>query len=307
MVYTVTQPHMEYYTVNTAPIGYSQECPHKPWPVWYANHGSKCSPHSSDSEFYRQCSSVVFPAIDCGPYPPILTGVASKSPTTYGSTVTFTCPPGYWFSRNVFTQSSRCNSNGAWTPSQMQPCTREQYSMFTAHACSSKVPLRVGCSSTHNEWTDTSLRYRHWRMCFERLLQAFARWQPGNSFDIVAQPILEGCRSLDSSPCLTSPITMHVMSCHILPIETRSSFPTVFHSFFYYFVRSFVSVFAFLWVCALTSYQFHLMIHPFQLPIVSRSSSKSPAQPWINFQPERWQSTSRVQLECSWIALRATG
>ena len=42
-----------------------------------------------------------------------------------------------------------------------------------------------------NEWTDTSLRYRHWRMCFERLLQAFARWQPGNLFDIAAQPILE--------------------------------------------------------------------------------------------------------------------
>ena len=40
-------------------------------------------------------------------------------------------------------------------------------------------------------WTDTSLRYRHWRMCFERLLQAFARWQPGNLFDIAAQPILE--------------------------------------------------------------------------------------------------------------------
>ena len=42
-----------------------------------------------------------------------------------------------------------------------------------------------------NEWTDTSLQCRHWRMCFERLLQAFARWQPGNLFDIAAQPILE--------------------------------------------------------------------------------------------------------------------
>ena len=28
-------------------------------------------------------------------------------------------------------------------------------------------------------------------MCFERLLQAFARWQPGNLFDIAAEPILE--------------------------------------------------------------------------------------------------------------------
>ena len=40
-------------------------------------------------------------------------------------------------------------------------------------------------------WTDTSLRYRHWRMCFERLLQAFARWQPDILFDIAAQPILK--------------------------------------------------------------------------------------------------------------------
>ena len=53
-----------------------------------------------------------------------------------------------------------------------------------------------GCQVTNenewmNEWTDTSLRYRHWRMCFERLLQAFTRWHPGILFDIAAQPILE--------------------------------------------------------------------------------------------------------------------
>ena len=30
-------------------------------------------------------------------------------------------------------------------------------------------------------------------MCFERLLQAFARWQPSILFDIDAQPILEYC------------------------------------------------------------------------------------------------------------------
>ena len=41
------------------------------------------------------------------------------------------------------------------------------------------------------DWTDTSLRYRHWRMCFERLLRAFARWQPDILFDIAGQPILE--------------------------------------------------------------------------------------------------------------------
>ena len=53
------------------------------------------------------------------------------------------------------------------------------------------ICLLTYCNDSMNEWTDTSLRYRHWRMCFERLLQAFARWQPGNSFDIAAQPILD--------------------------------------------------------------------------------------------------------------------
>ena len=54
-----------------------------------------------------------------------------------------------------------------------------------------------------NEWTDTSLRYHHWRMCFERLLQAFARWQPGILFDIAAQPILEyrWIDSIHNRPC----------------------------------------------------------------------------------------------------------
>ena len=37
-----------------------------------------------------------------------------------------------------------------------------------------------------NEWMNwyfIAVEYRHWRMCFERLLQAFARWQPGILFD----------------------------------------------------------------------------------------------------------------------------
>ena len=57
-----------------------------------------------------------------------------------------------------------------------------------------------------NEWMNwyfIAVKYLHWRMCFERLLQAFARWQPGIFFDIAAQPILE-YRSIDSihnCPC----------------------------------------------------------------------------------------------------------
>ena len=56
---------------------------------------------------------------------------------------------------------------------------------------SSKFYSTFGGVTLWFDWTDTSLRYRHWRMCFERLLQAFARWQPGILFDIAAQPILE--------------------------------------------------------------------------------------------------------------------
>ena len=40
-------------------------------------------------------------------------------------------------------------------------------------------------------WYFIAVEYRHWRMCFELLLQEFARWQPGILFDIAAQPILE--------------------------------------------------------------------------------------------------------------------
>ena len=67
-----------------------------------------------------------------------------------------------------------------------------------------------------NEWTDTSLQNRHWRMCFERLFQAFARWQPGNLFDIAAQPILEYRELIviHNCPCEHSSKLQTVYSIH---------------------------------------------------------------------------------------------
>ena len=73
-----------------------------------------------------------------------------------------------------------------------------------------------------NEWTDTSLRYRHWRMCFERLLQAFARWQPGNLFDIAAQPILE-YRWIDSYTQLSLRTQFKVYGLYLAVVEARRS------------------------------------------------------------------------------------
>ena len=73
--------------------------------------------------------------------------------------------------------------------------------------------------------TDTSLRYRHWRMCFERHLQVFARRQPGNLFDIAAQPILE-YRWIDSYTQLslrTQFKVATVYSIHTQSLNIRSS------------------------------------------------------------------------------------
>ena len=63
-----------------------------------------------------------------------------------------------------------------------------------------------------NEWTDSDTSvsggtiYRHWRMCFERLLQAFARWQPGillivihNRYSFAANNTLIHCLSSSDS------------------------------------------------------------------------------------------------------------
>ena len=52
-------------------------------------------------------------------------------------------------------------------------------------------------------------------MCFERLLQAFARWQPGILFDIAAQPILEH-RWIDSYSVFTTVPANTVQSCNCL-------------------------------------------------------------------------------------------
>ena len=63
-----------------------------------------------------------------------------------------------------------------------------------------------------NKWTDSDTSvsggtiYRHWRMCFERLLQAFARWQPGillivihNRYSFAANDTLIHCLSSSDS------------------------------------------------------------------------------------------------------------
>ena len=62
-----------------------------------------------------------------------------------------------------------------------------------------------------NEWTDSDTSsggtiYRHWRMYFERLLQAFARWQPSillivihNRYSFAANDTLIHCLSSSDS------------------------------------------------------------------------------------------------------------
>ena len=71
------------------------------------------------------------------------------------------------------------------------------------------------------DWTDTSFRYRHWRMCFERLRQAFARWQPGILFDIAAQPIFE-YRWIDSYSQPSLRTQFKVTTVYSIPTQSRS-------------------------------------------------------------------------------------
>ena len=74
-------------------------------------------------------------------------------------------------------------------------------------------------------------------MCFERLLQAFARWQPGILFDIAAQPILE-YRWIDSysQPSLRTQFKVATIESHTYhPLST--SIPIIpylnFHTLIY--------------------------------------------------------------------------
>ena len=57
------------------------------------------------------------------------------------------------------------------------PLKQVWFSIDVAVYPKEQIPLLLWMNEWMNEWTDTSLRYRHWRMCFERLLQAFTRWQ----------------------------------------------------------------------------------------------------------------------------------
>ena len=75
-----------------------------------------------------------------------------------------------------------------------------------------------------NEWMNwyfIAVEYRHWRMCFERLLQAFARWQPGILFDIAAQPILE-YRWIDSYSQLSLQTQFKVATVYSIHTQSLS-------------------------------------------------------------------------------------
>ena len=62
-------------------------------------------------------------------------------------------------------------------------------------------------------------------MCFERLLQAFARWQPGNLFDIAAHRTIEvGLRFVDYGSCdyVPTSVLREIPAEHLdLPAQSR--------------------------------------------------------------------------------------
>lgn len=54
-------------------------------------------------------------AVDCGPPPEINTAeFRTWSSATYNSMVTYYCPSGFWFSRDVFTKTMICQEDRHW-------------------------------------------------------------------------------------------------------------------------------------------------------------------------------------------------
>ena len=102
-----------------------------------------------------------------------------------------------------------------------------------------------------NKWTDSDTSvsggtiYRHWRMCFERLLQAFARWQPGillivihNRYSFAANDTLIHCLSSSDS-------TVHPEKSASWELP-RNSFLTCFHSYRNLYYLEFLYILIFL-------------------------------------------------------------
>jgi len=47
----------------------------------------------------------------------------STSRNTYGTKVTITCLPGFWFTRDVLTMTVSCDADGNWTGLSFLSCT----------------------------------------------------------------------------------------------------------------------------------------------------------------------------------------
>jgi len=64
-------------------------------------------------------------AIDCGPLDGVHNALLSSiESTTYNSSATFQCSPGYWFCRGVYSITSTCRDNGLWTALEFNACKR---------------------------------------------------------------------------------------------------------------------------------------------------------------------------------------
>ena len=65
-----------------------------------------------------------FPAVSCGSPPSVMNAVFDPNTNiSYGSSVYYTCIPGYMFTRGVTSNRIHCDASGKWMP-QISGCDR---------------------------------------------------------------------------------------------------------------------------------------------------------------------------------------
>ena len=82
---------------------------------------SRCRERGLNEQKWFYCA-----AIDCGPLDGVQNAVLSSiESTTYNSSATFQCSPGYWFYRGVFALSTTCRDDGLWIALEFTACKRQ--------------------------------------------------------------------------------------------------------------------------------------------------------------------------------------
>ena len=64
----------------------------------------------------------VLAAIRCGPLQYVENAAHTPVDDRYGEHTTFTCLDGYWFTKNIYQLSVRCEDSGQWSANATAQC-----------------------------------------------------------------------------------------------------------------------------------------------------------------------------------------